>query len=120
MPLVRIDLTQALYDDLHEEIGLAVHQAQIDSIKIPVDDKFQVFTPHHESELKFDPQYNNVDRRSLVVIQITLVQLYSVKTKRALYAAIVAALAELGIRPEDILISLVENTYEDWYGGTLG
>ena len=119
MPLVRIDLSQTLYERLHEEIGVAVHQAQIDSIRIPVDDKFQVFTPHAESELKFDPHYNGVDRQSLVVIQITLVQLYSVVTKRALYAAIVNALTPLGIRAEDILISLVENTYEDWYGGVL-
>ncbi len=119
MPLIRIDLPQSLYDSLHEEIGLAVHQAQIDSIRIPVDDKFQVFTPHQDAELKFDPHYNGVDRRSLVVIQITLVQLYSVATKRELYGAIVRALEKLGIRPEDILISLVENTYEDWYGGVL-
>jgi Tautomerase enzyme len=119
MPLVRIDLNQKLYNDLRDEIGLAVHQAQIDTIKIPVDDKFQVFTPHDEGDFKFDPHYNNVHRQSLVVIQITLVQLYSVKTKRSLYAAVVEALAKLGIRPEDILISLVENTYEDWYGGAL-
>jgi hypothetical protein len=119
VPLVRIDLSQTLYDQLGEEIGLAVHQAQIDSITIPVGDKFQVFTPHDPSELKFDPRYNDVDRRSLVVIQITLVQLYSVATKRALYAAIVNSLTPLGIRAEDILISLVENTYEDWYGGVL-
>jgi hypothetical protein len=119
MPLVRIDLPRSLYEKSGAQIGPAVHQAQIDTLHIPVDDKFQVFTPHDDGELTFDPHYNGVDRRSLVVIQITLVQLYSVATKRELYAAVVNALAPLGVRPDDILISLVENTYEDWYGGVL-
>lgn len=120
MPLVRVDLDRDLYDRLHAEIGLEVHQAQIDTISIPVNDKFQIFTPHDANELKFDPTYNDVDRQSLVVIQITLVHLYSVKTKTALYREIVRRLEVLGIRPEDILISLVENGFEDWYGGTFG
>jgi hypothetical protein len=120
MPLVRIDLDRELYDSLHEQIGLEVHQAQVETIRCPPDDKFQIFTPHGAKELKFDPHYNNVDRQSLVVIQITLVHLYSVKTKTLLYHAIVDRLTALGIRPEDILISLIENSYEDWYGGTFG
>jgi hypothetical protein len=28
-------------------------------------------------------------------------------------------LAALGIRPEDILISLTENAWEDWYAGKI-
>jgi hypothetical protein len=117
MPLIQIDLDRELYDEKHELISSEIHQAQIEALNIPVGDKYQIFVPHDKSELKFDPTYGGVDRLSLIVIQITMVHLYSVRTKAALYRAIITRLADLGIRPEDVLISVVENGYEDWHAG---
>jgi hypothetical protein len=54
-----------------------------------------------------------------VVIRIVMVHMYPVATKRELYRAIVDRLSALGIRPEDILISVTENAFEDWYAGKL-
>ena len=48
-----------------------------------------------------------------------MVHMYSVATKQKLYRAIVEELGQHGVRPEDILISLVENGFEDWYAGRL-
>lgn len=117
MPLIEVDLERSLFEEKHTEISRAIHDAQIAALKIPADDLFQVFRPHDSHELKFDPTYNGVDRKSLLLIRITMVHIHSVETKRALYQAVVGRLADLGIRPEDILISVVENGFEDWYAG---
>jgi hypothetical protein len=119
MPLIQIDLERGLYEQLHERMSAEIQQAQVDALGITADDLFHVFRPHEAAELKFDPGYNGVDRRGLVVIRIVMVHMYPVATKRELYRAIVDRLSALGIRPEDILISVTENAFEDWYAGKL-
>jgi Tautomerase enzyme len=119
VPLIQVDLDRELFDSLHEELSTAIHNAQIEALGISADDLFQVFSPRDAGELKFDPSYNNVDRQHLVLIRITMVHMYSVAIKRKLYKAIVEGLGQHGVRPEDILVSVVENGFEDWYAGRL-
>ncbi|MEJ1229711.1 MAG: tautomerase family protein [Galbitalea sp.] len=61
------------------------------------DDLFQVFTPHGADEIKFDPTYGGVDRRSLIVIRITMGP-QTVAAKAELYRQIVQGFERLGIR----------------------
>lgn len=119
MPLIQIDLSRELFNESHTEIGNAIHEAQIEALGIPADDRFQVFQPHDRDEVKFDPGYNGVDRRDLVLIKVTAVHMYPVSTKKKFFGAVVERLAGLGIRQEDVLISLTENGFEDWYAGRL-
>jgi hypothetical protein len=119
VPLIQIDLDRELYEASGGVLSDAVHQAQIDALGIPADDRFQVFTPHGPGELVFDPSYNGVERRSLVLVRITMVHMYSVATKQGLYRAIVERFGAAGVRPEDVLISVTENGFEDWYAGRL-
>ncbi|GAB3609236.1 MULTISPECIES: tautomerase family protein [Humibacter] len=117
MPLIQVDLARELFDASHDAIGAAIHQAQIEALGIPADDRFQVFRPHGPEELKFDPTYNGVDRRSLLLIHVTAVHMYPVATKQAFFRAVVEKLEPLGIRREDVLICLAENGFEDWWAG---
>lgn len=117
MPLIQVELDQELFDRSHDDIGEAIHQAQIEALGIPADDRFQVFRPHAPAELKFDPGFNGVARRSLLLIQVLAVHMYPVAVKRRFFETVVAKLAPLGIRGEDVLIALAENGYEDWYAG---
>ena len=119
MPLVQVDLPRALFDEKGGKISSEIHQALIDSLAIPADDKFQVFRPRDEGEIIFDPGYNGVDRRSLILIQVLMVHMYPVDLKRDLYRHVVSRLDAIGIRPEDIQIAVSENGYEDWYAGRL-
>ena len=119
MPLIQIHLDQELFDSHGDQLSAAIHRAQVDSLDIPADDLFQIFSPHRPAELRFDPGYNGVDRRRLVLLQLTMVQMYDDATKKALFEAIVDRLAETGVRPEDVLISVVENSLDDWYAGRL-
>jgi phenylpyruvate tautomerase PptA (4-oxalocrotonate tautomerase family) len=119
MPLVQVDLPQPVFAEKGARISDEIHQAFIDALAIPADDKFQIFRPREVGELIFDPGYGGVDRRSLIVIQVLMVHMYPVERKRELYRHIVTRLSALGIRREDIQIAVTENGYEDWYAGRL-
>jgi hypothetical protein len=119
LPLIQVHLNRDLFDAHHEEIGNAIHEAQIEALDIPADDRFQVFLPHDAGEIKFDPGFNGVERGSLLVIRIVAVHMYGTSTKRAFFKTVVDRLAPLGIRPEDVLICLTENGTDDWYAGRI-
>jgi hypothetical protein len=119
VPLIQVHLARDTFDKHHEEIGNAIHDAQIAALGIPADDRFQIFQPHDGGELRFDPGYNGVDRQNLLVIRVIAVHMYDVATKRRFFQAVVDRLRPVGIRPEDVLISLTENGFEDWYAGKL-
>jgi hypothetical protein len=117
VPLIQVDLSRDLFESSHSAIGDAIHEAQIEALGIPADDRFQVFRPHGRDELKFDPRYNGVDRRDLILIRVIAVHMYPVATKRTFFSVLVDKLVPLGIRREDVLIALTENGFEDWYAG---
>jgi hypothetical protein len=117
LPFIQVHLSREAFDSSHEEIGLAIHEAQIDALGIPADDRFQVFQPHDVGEIKFDPGYNGVDRQNLVVIRVTAVHMYSTAIKQLFFRTVVDKLKPVGIRSEDVLICLTENGFDDWYAG---
>lgn len=118
MPLIQIDLDRELYERAGDQLGKGVHQAQLDTLDIPGDDLFQVFTPRPEGELRFDRTFGGVDRQQLVLMRVTMVHMYSVATKRRFFEAVADRFAEAGVRREDILIAVTENGFEDWYAGS--
>ncbi len=119
MPLVRVSLRKGKSPSYLESIGEAVHRAMVETINVPADDRFQIFTEHSVEELVYDPDYLGVKRSDdLVVIQITLNAGRSLEQKRALYDAIARNLARgPGLRSEDVLVGLVEVPKENWSFG---
>ena len=117
MPLIQVDLSKALFETSGDAIGDAIHDAQIEALGIPENDRFQVFRPHETGEVKFDRTYNDVERRDLTLIHVTAVHMYPVATKRRFFESVVGRLEPLGIRREDVLICLTENGFEDWWAG---
>ena len=117
MPLIQVDLDRTLFEEKGKQISSAIQRAQVKGLEIPAGDLFHVFRPHEDGEMVFDPTFGGVQRTSLVVIRITMVHLHAVKTKYALYNALVAELGQLGIRSDDLMVCVVENGFEDWYAG---
>jgi hypothetical protein len=117
VPLIQVHLDRDTYTKSHEDIGNAIHDAQVEALGIPADDRFQIFQPHDAGEFKFDAGYNDVDRRSLLVIRVIAVHMYDQPTKQAFFKTVVNKLEPIGIRPEDVLICLTENAAFDWYAG---
>jgi 4-oxalocrotonate tautomerase len=119
MPLVRIDLRQGKSAEYRRHIGDMVYRAMTETINMPEHDRFQVITEHPADGLLYDPSYLGINRTDGVVfIQITLNAGRTLEQKKALYARIAELLAEeSGIRPEDVLVNLVECAKEDWSFG---
>lgn len=119
MPLVRISLQGGKPAAYRRAIGDSVHRAMVETINVPALDRFQVITEHPPESLIYDPTYLGIDRTGGVVfVQITLNAGRSTGQKRALYARMAGLLAESpGVRPQDVLISLVEVARENWSFG---
>lgn len=58
-----------------------------------------------------------MDRRSVIFIQVLLVQRQTKEAKLDFYASVAARLATVGVREDDLFLSLVENQPEDWTAG---
>ncbi len=119
MPLVRIALTEGKTEFYKKKLGDAVHQAMVETINVPAADKSQIITTHPRSDFMYDPDYLNISRTDdLVIVQITLNSGRTTEMKKAFYKRVVELLvAEVKIRPEDVLINLVEVSKENWSFG---
>ena len=91
----------------------------VETINVPAEDRFQVFTEHEPEALVYAPRYLGIEHTDdIVVIQITLNTGRTLDQKRALYRALAEKLAkDPGLRKEDILVNLVEVPKENWSFG---
>jgi 4-oxalocrotonate tautomerase len=96
-----------------------VYQAMLETINVPEHDRFQVIAEHSAEGLVYHPSYFGIQRTDdIVFIQITLNSGRTLEQKKAFYARIAELLAkDPGIRPEDVLINLVECSRENWSFG---
>ena len=119
MPLVRVSLRKGKSPSHLESIGEAVQRAMVETINVPAQDRFQIVTEHPRADLIYDPSYLGIRRSDdLVMVQITLNTGRTTEMKKALYARMAELLAASpGLRPEDLLVSLVEVPKENWSFG---
>ena len=119
MPLVRIDVRHGRSPELLTTLGRCVHRAMVETIGVPADDCFQVICEHSTEGLRYNAKYLDISRTDDVVfVQITLNTGRSVEQKRALYARVASLFAaEASVRPNDVLITLVEVSKENWSFG---
>jgi 4-oxalocrotonate tautomerase len=118
MPLVRIAFREGKSPQYRQAVANEVHRALVEAASVPELDRFQILTEHSSGDLIYDPNYLEIKRTDdIVMIQITLNQ-RTQPVKVALYKAIADRLAKNpGVRPEDVLISLVPVSPEDWSFG---
>jgi phenylpyruvate tautomerase PptA (4-oxalocrotonate tautomerase family) len=118
MPLVRISLLQGP-EGWGRKIGQVVYRTMLDTIDVPRNDNFQVISEHSRDTLVFDRGYLDIPRSDgFVSIQITLSEGRSLEKKRLLYRTLAERLqSELGVRPEDVFVNLIEVKKENWSFG---
>jgi phenylpyruvate tautomerase PptA (4-oxalocrotonate tautomerase family) len=120
MPFVRIDLLQGKSIQYRTTIGEIVYNAMRDVIDVPKDDKFQVIAEHRAEHFNISEHYlGNHYSKDVILIQITLNAGRSIEQKKAFYKRIVDDLEkQLNVRPQDVVINLVEVAKENWsFGG---
>lgn len=120
MPFVKVYLRRGKSPEYLRSVGDAIHEALVATANVPQDDRFQVIQQLEPDLLIAHPSYGGVNRSSdLVIVEITLNAGRTVDVKKALYADIASRLQKtVDVRPDDVLVSLVEVTKENWsFGG---
>jgi phenylpyruvate tautomerase PptA (4-oxalocrotonate tautomerase family) len=119
MPLVKIYVRRNIAERSLHAISDAVHEALVAEANVPQDDRFHILNRLDDDQIVAHPSYGGVSRSDeIVVIEITLNAGRTVEVKKNLYAGIAKRLEPLGVRPDDVLVSLIEVTKENWsFGG---
>ncbi|NEB06470.1 tautomerase family protein, partial [Streptomyces sp. SID13726] len=118
MPFVRIDLVRGRRPEDIRAIADAAHQGILDVLQVPARDRFQVITEHdadHVIALDAGLGFERSDQ--LVMIQIFTQSGRTTEVKQQLYHTIAKHLEALGIRGEDVFLSIIENNPQDWSFG---
>jgi len=119
MPFVRIDLSKKHPEGFAQQVGEIVYEVMTTHINVPKDDKFQVITKHDSQELIAPKSYLGIEySEDIIFIQVTLNEGRTTELKKKFYKAICEGLVErLKVRPQDIVINLIEVNKENWSFG---
>jgi phenylpyruvate tautomerase PptA (4-oxalocrotonate tautomerase family) len=119
MPLVRISLIEGKTKDYKYALADGVHRALVEAIEIPAQDRFQVITEHPPGGLIYAPSYLGIEHSDdIVLVQITLSTGRKPGQKKKLFKRMAEILQEKpGVRPQDLMINLVEVAWENWSFG---
>jgi phenylpyruvate tautomerase PptA (4-oxalocrotonate tautomerase family) len=115
MPLLRFDLIEGRDQQAVKSLLDAAHRAVVNSLGTPERDRFQIVHQHPAHEMVIQDVGLGITRsKNVVVISITSKK-RTQEQKQALYKALMDELTEhCALRPEDIMISVVDNTSADW------
>jgi len=119
MPLVRIDVAKGHPAGFGRAVGEVVYRAMLSEINVPADDKFQIISTHEADELVMPKSYLGIEYSpGIVFISVTLNAGRTTELKKKFYQRIADDLAsELNVRKQDVFISLVEVSKENWSFG---
>ena len=120
MPFVRISLRKDQPLETQNAISEAVHQSLISQFHIPQDDYFQVIEELEQHQIKYPKSYLGIPHTDdIIFIQITAGAGRTPEQKRLLYLEIAERISSATtIKPDDIIIILVENNgSENWSFG---
>ena len=111
MPLVKIEIQEGKSKEYKKALLDGVHQALVQSLKIPDYDRTQRLYELDADNFEAPP--NKTD--NITVIEIVIFKGRSIEAKKQLYKTIVNNLAENpGIKGDDITIVLYEPSLENW------
>jgi phenylpyruvate tautomerase PptA (4-oxalocrotonate tautomerase family) len=118
MPLVRVDLPASTPPGDRESIIEVIYDALVNVAGAPADDKFMIVNEHDKAGLVMDPHYVVERSERALIVQITLNAGRTIEVKKNLYRSIADGLHDrIGLRTEDVFISLVEVPKENWSFG---
>jgi phenylpyruvate tautomerase PptA (4-oxalocrotonate tautomerase family) len=119
MPLVRIDIAKGHPAGFGRAVGEVVYRAMLSEINVPADDKFQIISTHEADELNIPHSYLGIEYSpGIVFISVTLNAGRTTELKKKFYQRIADDLAsELQVRKQDVFISLIEVSKENWSFG---
>ena len=118
MPLLNIYYQKGKDNNYIKTCRDVIHKTLIDTWNIPEKDCFQLFHGVDKDHFFIDPHMWDMDRSDdTLVIHITSMH-RTTDMKLAFYQALPPALEKaVGLKPDDVFISIITNQREDWSFG---
>jgi 4-oxalocrotonate tautomerase len=118
MPVTRIAIREGKTSEYKQALMDEIYEAMRETVAIKDGDRFMAITEHDEHEFAYG-SFLGIDRSDdLVQIQVFWAPGKPVDSKLAMYRRIVERLGtKPGVRPEDVLISVIETAAENWSFG---
>ena len=118
MPLLRFDLIEGRTDEELKTLLDAAHRAMLAAFKVPKRDRYQVVHQHKPGEMIVEDTGLGIPRTDKVVVVQVTSRPRTREQKEAFYRLLCEELNRAcGIAPSDVMVSIVENTDEDWSFG---
>ncbi|KAK4929982.1 hypothetical protein LTR66_016127 [Elasticomyces elasticus] len=119
MPLVKIDLIKgARTPEEIRKIADVTQDVLIEKFAAPKRVRYQIITQHEPYEMICQDTGLGIERSDKLLFVHVFQQGRKKDQKEALYAGLAEQLGkQCGVRGEDLIISLSENTKEDWSFG---
>jgi hypothetical protein len=118
MPLLRFDLIEGRSKSELKALLDAAHRAMLAAFKVPERDRYQIVHEHKRSRMVVEDTGLDIPRTDdVVVVQVTT-RPRGRAAKELFYRLLVEELEKsCGIAPTDVMVSITENTDEDWSFG---
>jgi phenylpyruvate tautomerase PptA (4-oxalocrotonate tautomerase family) len=118
MPLVRIDVQEGRTPEELRKLADTIQGVMLDVFAAPPGDRYQIITEHPKGHIIAEDTGLGLERTDHIVIIQIFQQGRSNEQKVAMYAELTRRLeAECGVRPEDLIISVMANRHADWSFG---
>ncbi|MGW7888935.1 tautomerase family protein [Staphylococcus xylosus] len=115
MPLMKIDLIKGREKEEIKQILNISYEVMLDTFKAPKGDRYQIVNQHEDYEMQILDTGLGVERTKDVIVFTIITRPRTQQQKQSFYSEVTNKLHEsMGIRKEDIMFSLIENTDEDW------
>jgi phenylpyruvate tautomerase PptA (4-oxalocrotonate tautomerase family) len=118
MPLVRIDVQKGRTAEELRKLADTIQDVMLEVFAAPPGDRYQIITEHDAGQIIAEDTGLGLQRTNGIVIIQIFQQGRSTEQKQATYAELAKRLeAECGVRPEDVIVSVMANRYVDWSFG---
>lgn len=118
MPLLQFHVLEGRSDEELATLLDATHRVLLDIFHVPERDRYQIVHEHKPSHVRFEDTGLGIERTEKFVLLQIITRPHPTEEKTALYQKLCAELERsCGIRPTDVMVSIVENTGADWSFG---
>lgn len=118
MPLLRFDLIEGRSDAELQALLDAAHRAMLAAFRVPERDRYQTVHEHKPSRLVIEDTGLGIARTDKVVFLQVTSRPRGREAKETFYRLLTEELEKsCGIAPGDVVVSVIENTDEDWSFG---
>ena len=115
MPLLKFDLLEGRDQQAIQKLLAVAHRAVVKALGVPERDRYQIVYQHPADKFVVQDTGLGSERSDNVVVISITSRSRTVEQKEKLYKILADDLkSHCGIDPQDIMISLVDNTGADW------